>query len=1059
MVASKSILLAVKTVLASRGKRNCWRAVSPLAFFIPIGLAVAPGLKAQTLTVLHNFGAGDDGVDPQGALILSGNTLYGTASGGGVTGSGTVFKVNTDGTGYTTLYNFTATSPFTNGDGASPSAGLVLSGNTLYGTTPTAGGLGDGTVFALDTNGANFTVLHTFTDGDDGASPMGGLLLSGNTLYGTTSSIATSNFAIGTVFAVNTDGTAFSTLHSFSSSDGGALSSGLILSGNTLYGTALIGGASDDGTVFKVNTDGTSFTVLHNFTGGSNGFDPVGGLVLSGNALYGTTDDAIGMGYGTIFVINTNGEGFANLYNFAGESDGANPLAGLILSSDTLYGTTQGGGNSNAGKVFQINTDGTGFADLYSFNSSNNYAGDPEAGLLLSGNTLYGTTYSGGSLSEGTVFSLTLATVGASQGSLQVIIEPSGAVSNGAQWQVDGGTLQDSGAIVSNLSVGNHTVSFNTISNWTTPANQTASVTTNSTATANGTYTAIGSGLTGALIVTLQPVGAVSAGAQWNLDYGPGQDSGVTITNLSTGNHTLSFTTVSGWGTPADQNVAITGGATNTATGFYTATGNGLTGALSVTLLPAGAVAAGAQWQVDGGTVQDSGAIATNLSVGSHVLSFTFVPGWDPPADQTITITNEATTTANGLYTALITPIDGLILKTNGYGTIQHGAWPEVLEIGKKYTVTAVPDQGSLFSNWVGGTRLPYAVLSSSASYTFTMQSNLTLEANFTSNMFLAAQGAYIGLFGPPYAARQQTESGSFSIYISDRGTVSGALSLGGHAVPLSGKFGLDGAVSITSKTIYDEFLLTTTIQLDVTNQSVSGTVSDGFFYATLNGNREVFSRTNTATGFEGQYTWVIPGTNLPTVGPFGTSYGTAKVDAMGHITLTGSLADGTAISQSSVVSKDGNWPLYVNLYGRKGSLWGWVNFTNQTLTASPSISWINTTNSARAALYRSGFADQSATLTGGPYLPGQALPAGLAVTLQGGNLPSTITVTNLAENTNKLVLKTNQKTGVISGSFANPDDPKQIVRVNGVILQRQTNAEGYFLGTSQSGAFTLGPP
>ena len=51
----------------------------------------------------------------------------------------------------------------------------------------------------------------------------------------------------------------------------------------------------------------------------------------------------------------------------------------------------------------------------------------------------------------------------------------------------------------------------------------------------------------------------------------------------------------------------------------------------------------------------------------------------------------------------------------------------------------------------------------------------------------------------------------------------------------------------------------------------------------------------------------------------------------MGTITLAGSLADGTAISQSSVVSQDGYWPLYVNLYGGKGSLWGWNYFTNNT--------------------------------------------------------------------------------------------------------------------------------
>jgi hypothetical protein len=78
---------------------------------------------------------------------------------------------------------------------------------------------------------------------------------------------------------------------------------------------------------------------------------------------------------------------------------------------------------------------------------------------------------------------------------------------------------------------------------------------------------------------------------------------------------------------------------------------------------------------------------------------------------------------------------------------------------------------------------------------------------------------------------------------------------------------------------------------------------------------------------------------------------------------------------------------------------------------------------------------------------------------LEGGNLPSLITVTNLSDNTDKLTLKTNRTTGLITGSFANPAKPKQTINVSGVILQNKTNALGYFLGTNRSGIFTLDPP
>ena len=110
---------------------------------------------------------------------------------------------------------------------------------------------------------------------------------------------------------------------------------------------------------------------------------------------------------GTVFAINTDGTGFTNLYSFTGGSDGANPFAGLILSSNTLYGTASDGGSSYNGTIFAINTDGTGFTTLWNFTGGSDGAG-PWAGLILSSNTLYGTAQEGGSSGWGTVFSYSL---------------------------------------------------------------------------------------------------------------------------------------------------------------------------------------------------------------------------------------------------------------------------------------------------------------------------------------------------------------------------------------------------------------------------------------------------------------------------------------------------------------------------------------------------------------------------------------------------------------------------------------------------------------------------
>src|SRR5438034_1059284 len=147
-------------------------AVRPCAgFFVAVlmlGVLLAASGPAQTFTTLHSFTASSgtpytnsDGTYPLAGLILSGNTLYGTASAGGSWGYGTVFAFNTDGTGFTNLHNFTAGS-----DGYSPLTGLILSGNILYGTAVGGGSGGGGTLFKLNTDSTGFTNLHSLTGRD-----------------------------------------------------------------------------------------------------------------------------------------------------------------------------------------------------------------------------------------------------------------------------------------------------------------------------------------------------------------------------------------------------------------------------------------------------------------------------------------------------------------------------------------------------------------------------------------------------------------------------------------------------------------------------------------------------------------------------------------------------------------------------------------------------------------------------------------------------------------------------------------------------------------------------
>ncbi|MEI9865865.1 MAG: choice-of-anchor tandem repeat GloVer-containing protein [Limisphaerales bacterium] len=119
-----------------------------------------------------------------------------------------------------------------------------------------------------------------------------------------------------------------------------------------LYGTALQGGASNNGTAFKVNTDGGGFTVLKNFNT-SDGVGPIAGLSVVSNVLYGVTSGGGSAGNGTLFKLNPDGSDFTVLRNFI-TTDGISPNAGLTLSDGTLYGTTAAGGNSGGGTVFAL---------------------------------------------------------------------------------------------------------------------------------------------------------------------------------------------------------------------------------------------------------------------------------------------------------------------------------------------------------------------------------------------------------------------------------------------------------------------------------------------------------------------------------------------------------------------------------------------------------------------------------------------------------------------------------------------------------------------------------
>ena len=249
-------------------------------------------------------------------------------------------------------------------------------------------------------------------------------------------------------------------------------------------------------------------------------------------------------------------------------------------------------------------------------------------------------------------------------GSLTVTISPAAAVSAGAQWNVDGGTWKDSGATVGGLSVGSHTVNFNTIAGWTSPPSQSVNIVNGQTTSAGGLY--VQQTQTGSLTVTISPTAAVNAGARWNVDGGTWQNSGATVGGLSIGSHTVNFNTIAGWTSPASQSVNIVSGQTTSAGGLYVQLTQ--TGSLKVTISPAAAVNAGAMWNVDNGAWNASGGTVSGLSVGSHTVNFENIPGWNTPASQEVFISSGLTTTASAKY-VLTPPTVESFLIDNGAGS------------------------------------------------------------------------------------------------------------------------------------------------------------------------------------------------------------------------------------------------------------------------------------------------------------------------------------------------------------------------------------------------------
>lgn len=374
-------------------------------------LALANSSASAQFSVVHAFTGGADGGKPNyGGPVVSGGTIYGAAS-YGANGGGAVFSVGTDGSAYTALHTFASAA----GDGYKPLGGITLSGSTIYGTTYRGGlGAGDagyGSVYSINTDGSGYQTLHSFSSANANR-PYGTVTVSGSKLYGMTYYSGVSG-GKGAIYSLDTAGGGFATLHTFAggASDGATpLGGKLTVIGSTVYGLATHGGpgatTSTDGVAFSLGTDGSGYNNTFNFTGGAVGAVPYGSLTLVGSKFYGLTRYGGSAGQGVVFSMNLDGSDYTTLYSFlGGATSGAQPNGSLTFDGTTLYGTTRNGGSTDEGTVFGINLDGSGFNVLHSFTSATDGA-NPLGDLAYENGALYGWTSAGGSGGNGTLFAL-----------------------------------------------------------------------------------------------------------------------------------------------------------------------------------------------------------------------------------------------------------------------------------------------------------------------------------------------------------------------------------------------------------------------------------------------------------------------------------------------------------------------------------------------------------------------------------------------------------------------------------------------------------------------------
>jgi hypothetical protein len=471
--------------------------------------------------------------------------------------------------------------------------------------------------------------------------------------------------------------------------------------------------------------------------------------------------------------------------------------------------------------------------------------------------------------------------------------------------------------------------------------------------------------------------------------------------------------------------------------------------------------------------MQTVSGMVINGSTAGYQLKYSTSSGsvLPPPELTAVSITQtypQGTNTYHGSQVQL--SLAGSSSNTASYRWFQNG---QPLTDGGVVSGSATP---VLTIASVTNTAQYYAVISNSSGSKVTSEF-YTNDVSAPSAVNFVAQ-SYSGLFYPPQGGISLTNSGALTLTLTKNGKFTASARYATGTESFSGQMSTTGHAHATKLLKTKGPTLALDLQMDMTPglARFAGSLTDGSYNASVDlflEGKSPLTPIKGSTNFTLAFTNQTSATNVP------PGYGafTATMNDAGTLTLSGKLADGTALSQSMLLPTNGMCPLFSSLYGDKGFLLGWLEFTNDTPSAD-SILWVKPGGLSGQVYYKAGFTNLE-SMIGSVYNKPTGtndalvlLNGGGALALAEGTLTnalsnSVVLVKNKLEvvsnnvvvtNVNKIAVTLNPATGTFSGSFVTPVTKKteKTLSLEGVVLQQQAEALGWFLGTNQAGSVVL---